>query len=186
MRRQTTAAVAIVVRDGNRRRACQNWHNVLSSRADRLRQFVGGMVENLFVEQAHLPVSKHIPGVQRHHIDAGMRVAWQEQDLIGTPALRSQALHHRGLELVRELQQVGGDQHELFVALRQHQCLDPNGIMNSSRRLALAVAVPTQGGLHFQRGRQVHPANPRQHRRGIRREGRGTARKHAGSQPTPN
>ena len=134
-----------------------------------MREFVGGIFVELFVEEADLPVLEHIPGVQCHHVKARMRVARQEQYLVGIPTLRRQTLHYRGFELIRKRQHICGDQDELFVALCQHHCLCPNRIVNSNCRFALTFAVAAQGDLHRHGRRQVHAAHAGQQPGRVRR-----------------
>ena len=89
-------------------------------------ELVGGMFVEFLVEETNEPVLERVARVQRHHVEAGVGMAGQEQDLIRVPALGCQALDNCGLELVRKGQQVGGDEHELLVALGQQQGFGPD------------------------------------------------------------
>jgi hypothetical protein len=68
------SAVAIALRDGNRCRSCQDWRWFLVRIPDHFGQSVGGVLEQFFLKNANLRYPKSIPGMYRHHVDAGVRV----------------------------------------------------------------------------------------------------------------
>src|SRR5687767_3494098 len=71
---KAAAAVSIAIRYGNCRCAGDDWNKLLAGCANRLREFVSGVFEQLFLKDSNLRNGKSVAWMQRHHVEAGVRV----------------------------------------------------------------------------------------------------------------
>ena len=122
--------------------------------AHHLHQPVHDELVDARVVNADLRDLKRVERVDGVHLDAGVRVAGQQHDLVRRPAA-GQPLDQRRLQRRRKADDVDRDERELLLAVGEDQRLGKDAIVHALGRAVHPLAVAAQGGVQFQRWRQI-------------------------------
>ena len=107
------------------------------------------------VVDADLRNLERVGRVDGVHLDAGVRVAGQQHDLVLRPAVARQPLDQRRLQRRRKADDVDRDQRELLLAVGEDQRLGEDAIVYALGRAIHPLAIAAQRRLQFQGRRQI-------------------------------